>query len=133
MTCTGRAGYDWAKADLLCGETAAKTASVNAARFIALRRIFLPFLFVAWKINADVLDVRSQRDIQDKLGQLQLTPASMTVPDTEAFIKEEATLYGRVTSTFKRSRSRRYAPRHRGCRPIIHWRVMRRQSITVEP
>jgi hypothetical protein len=65
MTCTGRAGYDWAKADLLCGETAAKTASVNAARFIALRRIFLPFLFVAWKINADVLYVLSERDVQD--------------------------------------------------------------------
>jgi len=51
---------------------------------------------LASKINADVLAVLSVRDVQEKLQQLELTPAGMNVPETEAFIKEEATLWGKV-------------------------------------
>src|SRR6478672_9073374 len=51
---------------------------------------------LASKINADVLDVLSQREVQEKLRQLELTPAGLNVSDTEAFIKEEATVWGKV-------------------------------------
>ena len=51
---------------------------------------------LASKINADVLDVLSQREVQEKLRQLELTPAGLNVSDTEAFLKEEATVWGKV-------------------------------------
>jgi tripartite-type tricarboxylate transporter receptor subunit TctC len=48
------------------------------------------------RINADVLDILSQQDVKDKLRELELAPAGMSVADTEAFIKEEAALWGKV-------------------------------------
>jgi tripartite-type tricarboxylate transporter receptor subunit TctC len=51
---------------------------------------------LAAKINADVLDVLSQREVQDRLRQLELAAAGMNVRDTEAFIKDEARVWGNV-------------------------------------
>jgi tripartite-type tricarboxylate transporter receptor subunit TctC len=48
------------------------------------------------KINADVLRILSNQEVQDRLRSLELAPLGMSVTDTAVFIKDEAVLWARV-------------------------------------
>ena len=48
------------------------------------------------KINADVLSILSNQEVQDRLRALELAPLGMSVADTAAFIKDEAVLWAGV-------------------------------------
>jgi tripartite-type tricarboxylate transporter receptor subunit TctC len=48
------------------------------------------------KINADVLQILAEREVQDRLRELELAPAGMTVANTETFIREETALWSTV-------------------------------------
>jgi tripartite-type tricarboxylate transporter receptor subunit TctC len=48
------------------------------------------------RINRDVVEILKRPDVQDKLRELELTPAGGTPAETAAFIKAEAVLWDKV-------------------------------------